>query len=212
MQRTNRVTVVAPHPDDEVFGVGGLMCALVERGYRLRLVAVTDGEAAFGPLPGEQLAALATRRCQERLVSLEALGIAEHTEIIALGIPDGHVASHEPGLTDRIADLAGPAMFASWRHDGHPDHEAVGRAAAVAASASGADLYEYPVWAGYLGRMGLLGNTRRRQFKLSPELRSAKMRAVRAHCSQLEPSPDGQPVVPPELVEALATSEEVVFG
>ncbi|MDQ3738785.1 MAG: PIG-L family deacetylase, partial [Actinomycetota bacterium] len=81
MQQTNRVTVVAPHPDDEVFGVGGLMRALVERGYGLRVVAVTDGEAAFGPLPDDQQAALVKRRSEERLVSLEALGIAQHTEI-----------------------------------------------------------------------------------------------------------------------------------
>ncbi|CAN5686504.1 MAG: PIG-L family deacetylase [Acidimicrobiia bacterium] len=212
MQRTSRATVVAPHPDDEVFGVGGLMSTLVERGYRVRLVAVTDGEAAFGQLATDERAALVARRSEERLASLEALGLAEHTEIIRLGIPDGRVAAHEPDLAARLADLAGPVMFASWRYDGHPDHEAVGRAAAVAASAGGATLYEYPVWAEHRGRLSHLGRVRQRRFRLSPQLREAKVLAVRAHRSQLEPGPDGRPVVPPEIVDALYTADEVVFG
>lgn len=212
MPRTNRATVVAPHPDDEVFGVGGLMRALVDRGYQLRLIAVTDGEAAFGPLADGQRAAFVALRCEERRASLEALGIAGHTEIISLGVPDGCVASHEPHLADQLADLAGPVMFASWRYDGHLDHEAVGRAAAVAASATGAALYEYPVWAEHRDRLGCLGVVRKRRFRLPPPVRAAKMQAVRAHRSQIEPSPDGLPVVPAALVDALATADEVVFG
>ena len=35
---------------------------------------------------------------------------------------------------------------ATWRGDGHPDHEAVGRAAATAVERTGAVLVEYPVW------------------------------------------------------------------
>lgn len=212
MQRTSRATIVAPHPDDEVFGVGGLMRALVERGYLLRLVSVTDGEASFGSLPDEEQAMLVARRSCEQLEALEALGVAGQTEIIALGVPDGQVACHELDLAARIADLAGPVLFASWRHDGHPDHEAVGRAAAAAAPVAGAALYEYQVWAEHRDRLGGLGNARRRRFRLSPAVRDAKIRAVSAHRSQLEPSPDGRPVVPPELVDALAVADEVVIG
>ena len=40
------VAVVAAHPDDEVLGVGGTMAMLAAAGARLRLIAVTDGEAS----------------------------------------------------------------------------------------------------------------------------------------------------------------------
>ena len=42
-------------------------------------------------------------------------------------------------------------LAAPWRHDGHPDHEAVGRAAAVAARRTDARLVEYPVWMWHWG-------------------------------------------------------------
>src|SRR6266852_506851 len=42
------VVVVAPHPDDETLGVGGMLHDLSARGWRVTVVAVTDGEAAYG--------------------------------------------------------------------------------------------------------------------------------------------------------------------
>ena len=43
--RQGRVVVIAPHPDDEVFAVGGLMTMLAWAEYELEVGAVTDGEA-----------------------------------------------------------------------------------------------------------------------------------------------------------------------
>jgi GlcNAc-PI de-N-acetylase len=45
--------IVAAHPDDEILGAGGTMALLAAAGTRLRLVAVTDGEASH---PGTLLA------------------------------------------------------------------------------------------------------------------------------------------------------------
>ncbi|MST31813.1 hypothetical protein GHK86_03595, partial [Acidimicrobiaceae bacterium USS-CC1] len=39
-----RVLVVAPHPDDEVLGAGGLLQVLRGRGVAIEVCAVTDGE------------------------------------------------------------------------------------------------------------------------------------------------------------------------
>ncbi len=68
-----------------------------------------------------------------------------------LGLPDGKLAENESRLADVLTDIlaarpAGTWCAATWRGDGHPDHEAVGRAAAVAASRTGAVLLEYPIW------------------------------------------------------------------
>ena len=39
----NRVLVLAPHPDDEVFGCGGAIMRHVERGVSVRVIVVSDG-------------------------------------------------------------------------------------------------------------------------------------------------------------------------
>ena len=52
------------------------MREIVLRGHGLRILAVTDGEAAFGPASPSARAALAELRAEERTAALEALGIA----------------------------------------------------------------------------------------------------------------------------------------
>ena len=42
-----RVVVVAPHPDDEILGCGGLLGHAAGQGMQVRVVAVTDGEACY---------------------------------------------------------------------------------------------------------------------------------------------------------------------
>jgi hypothetical protein len=52
--------------------------------------------------------------------------------------------------------VPGDLCLATWRGDGHPDHEAVGRAAARAARFVGATLWEFPVWAWHWARPGAI--------------------------------------------------------
>ncbi|MEI6861832.1 MAG: PIG-L family deacetylase, partial [Verrucomicrobiota bacterium] len=56
----SRVTVLAPHPDDEALGTGGLIQQALARGAAVRVVLLTDGapnnpaaaETAAGQLKG----------------------------------------------------------------------------------------------------------------------------------------------------------------
>ena len=57
----------------------------------------------------------------------------------------GHADELPGALHDRLAP--GDLVLAPWQHDGHPDHDAAGRAAIAAAPARGARLLRYPVWA-----------------------------------------------------------------
>ena len=56
------VAMVAAHPDDEVLGVGGTIAMLAAAGVRLRLIAITDGEASH---PGADPAMLGQVRAAE---------------------------------------------------------------------------------------------------------------------------------------------------
>ena len=57
--------VVAPHPDDEVLGVGGLLSLLARAGTAIHVVAVTDGEASHPKSPTLTPQELAARRISE---------------------------------------------------------------------------------------------------------------------------------------------------
>ncbi|MDX1890360.1 PIG-L family deacetylase [Mycolicibacterium sp. 050158] len=142
------LVLVAPHPDDETLGFGATASLLHTRGVDVTVVCVTDGG---GSVPG--LSQLERRWLEDdRRVELEkATAILGLGEAIRLELPDGEVAEHQAELTDRLVEIvgAGPRgtwCAATWRGDGHPDHEAVGRSAAAAAERTGASLLEYPVW------------------------------------------------------------------
>jgi LmbE family N-acetylglucosaminyl deacetylase len=45
-----KMVVIAPHPDDEVLGAGGLIAAQAFLGVEIVVVAVTDGEILESPL------------------------------------------------------------------------------------------------------------------------------------------------------------------
>jgi LmbE family N-acetylglucosaminyl deacetylase len=209
--RTN-VLVLAPHPDDEVFGAAGLMCALVSAGHRVQLVAVTDGEAAYGPLPASATIALIYRRARERHLALQRLGVSRDIELVRLGLPDGAVSCHQNELAEAIATMGATIIVSTWRHDGHPDHEAVGEAAAEAAHRTGANHWEYVVWAGHHGLLGRAERAQAWEVPMTTATRSAKIAAARLFRSQLEPSPDGRPVVPRELIDRLEHDAEMVLA
>ena len=61
------------------------------------------------------------------------------------GAPTGGTGAWPSALVP-LLDGAGVCL-ATWRGDGHPDHEAAGAAAAAVCSRLGVGLVEYPVWA-----------------------------------------------------------------
>ena len=140
----DHVVVVAPHPDDEVLGTGGLLQKLAGAGVRAEIWAVTDGEASHRGVPPDRLGRV---RTAESELALGRLGLRDVPRV-RLGFRDGRVAERVAELTDNLATRLGPASLcvAPWRGDGHPDHDACGRAAATASGAVGGELLEYLVW------------------------------------------------------------------
>jgi len=200
--------IVAPHPDDEVLGAGGLLARLGGE-----LVAVTDGEASH---PGSTVLAagrLAGLRRAETAEALAALG-RPGTVVHHLAQPDGAV--DEPLLTGQLAELLRPGRWcvATWRGDGHPDHEAVGRAAAAACGATGARLVEYPVWAWHWSGPGdgRLPFDRARRLDLDDATQAAKRIAIDCFTTQvrpLGPDPADAAVLPPTVLARFTRAFEV---
>lgn len=189
-----RVVVVAPHPDDEVLGVGGTMTVLDGLGWVVAVVAVTDGEVAA---PG------AVRRA-ESAEAMRRLSLG-HVPLVRLGFSDGAVAAAEDELAARLGPLLDGAALclAPWRGDRHPDHEAAGRAAATACRRAGAALIEYPVWAWHWARPGDGAVPWERARRVDHH--AAKADAAQAFTSQLDA------ILPPPVLARLCRPFEVLF-
>lgn len=196
-----QLAVVAPHPDDEVLGCGGLLAALAPLGVRVSLLAVTDGEASH---PGSSLwpsGRLRQARLLESARALHRLGLPpDSLRWVRLGFADSQVARREAQLVARLEQaLAGHShVITTWREDGHCDHEAVGRATALAADRLGIRLYEVPIWAWHWAAPEdpRIPWQRAHKLLLTPAWLARKQAAIGAHRSQLQADPStGAPAV-----------------
>lgn len=213
----HRAVIVAPHPDDEILMLGGLMQQLARLRRRLLLIAVTDGSASHAGSTEWTPQRLALERPQESADALRRLRLHSPPQILRLGLPDGAVVDACASLTDRLTDLlhGDDVVFSTWRHDGHPDHDATGRACARATARRGAALVEVPVWAWHWARPGdtRLPWQRARRVLLEGEASQRKREAVRAFTSQLLPdaSTGAGPILRSTTVERTARPFELVF-
>ncbi|CAM3132432.1 acetylglucosaminylphosphatidylinositol deacetylase [Pseudomonas floridensis] len=213
-----RAVIIAPHPDDEVLGCGGLMRQLAQLEREILLISVTDGTASH---PGSTLwpvQRLSVIRPQESADALNRLDIPlERLEWLRAGLQDGGVAADEEALVVLLEQhlCATDVVFATWSRDGHGDHEAVGRAAAKACQHTSAQLHEVPVWAWHWAdpEDERLPWDRARKVLLDPETIARKRDAAHAFASQLQGDPGIglSPVLPAGVLERLLQPFEVVF-
>jgi LmbE family N-acetylglucosaminyl deacetylase len=206
------VSVVAAHPDDEVLGVGGTMAILAAAGARVRLIAVTDGDASH---PDSDPAVMARTRTAESAVALGRLG-APGTDVIRLRLPDTAVAAHEEELTASLRELCAgfDVCLAPWEEDAHSDHEAAGRAARRAATADGRTVLSYPIWMWHWARPAdpRIPWSRACRIPLPAEISARKQNAIEAFASQLASRGPGLgPVLPPGIVAHFTTEQEVLL-
>ncbi|MCK6448671.1 MAG: PIG-L family deacetylase [Planctomycetes bacterium] len=127
-----RVLVFAPHPDDEVLGLGGTLALHAARGDAVRIVIATDGAAG---LEGADRQRVAELRAAESRAAARELGL---DDVRFLECPDGGL-DKEPALAAKlaavIAEFAPDAVYLPSPFEYHADHRAL---SAVGASALGA--------------------------------------------------------------------------
>lgn len=162
--------VVAPHPDDETLGAGGLIYTCAKRGVQLTIVLLTDGERSR-----DDVANLADVRVGELNRARRALGVPEG-RLVRLGLPDGQLGHYEEDIVEFLAALAcaQTTLILPLASDGHPDHEAAARAGQRVATRSALTALEYPIWAWHHCAPGELDLSRGRYFALSSRAQQAK--------------------------------------
>lgn len=201
-----RLMVVAPHPDDEVLGAGGLIQRALAENVVVEVIAVTGGEASHLGSSAASALDLRAIRARETRDALSRLGWPSPS-VLDVGLRDGHVAQDEARLTDVLGSLALPddLWVTPWRRDGHPDHEACARATAAACSKVGARVLASLIWAWHWAdpdgedipwHSGW-------RLDLSARERARKRWSIGAFRSQIEPlgdAPEDAAILPPHVL------------
>ena len=185
------LVVVAPHPDDESLGCGGLIAEACARGRAVRLVIVSDGCGSHthsALYPPERLRAL---REAETLEAVAALGLPA-AQVSFLRLPDAGVPSMGPeadAAAEAVAaaarDCDAGAVCVTWAHDPHCDHQAAAAIVRLAQAKFGETrAFAYPVW-GWTLPPGTEVGPAPSGFRLDVGAhRAAKATAIAAHRSQ----------------------------
>jgi LmbE family N-acetylglucosaminyl deacetylase len=172
--------VVAPHPDDEILGAGGLIRTWAVRGAEVSVLSVSDGEAAEPARQG-----LGMIRREELSEALRKL-CPTHISVTRLGLPDGRIAQHANRLRNAILSMARGklTLIAPYEHGGHPDHEAVGDVCLEFARSQQLPIARYSIWARQAAEQ--LREARWGKFLLDSEALRAKARALGCFRTRLE--------------------------
>lgn len=198
------VVVVAPHPDDETLGAGGLIATAADDGVPVHVLLVTRGEGSHPDSPTTTPDELRTVRDDEFRRALRTLHPAASASV--LDVPDGGLREHPDVLRDALsARLAGAPrptlVLAPWRGDGHRDHRIAGELAEeVVGRTDGVDLLAYPVWAWHWDDpdASAMPWDHARALPVSAAVLERKRAALDAYTSQtqpLSPAPGDEAVV-----------------
>ncbi len=193
-----RPLILAPHPDDESLGCGGLIAGCCGQGKPPLVVILTDGAASHPGSAQYPPARLAALRAAEAYAAVAQLGLGrEHLRF--LHQPDTALAVTEAAVAQLVAwaqegncgVIVGP-----WQADPHCDHEAGALLARSVASRTGCRLLAYPVWGWLLAGDTWLPHRVSAGWRLPiAEHLEAKGAAIRAHASQygdlVPDSPEG---------------------
>jgi LmbE family N-acetylglucosaminyl deacetylase len=94
-----RVLVVAGHPDDSEFYMGGTLLRMQEAGCVIRLVAMTDGDRAYYPF-GVPEGLTETRRGEQSRAAKMWGG-----DVVFLGYRDGRLPINDETVADLLAEI-----------------------------------------------------------------------------------------------------------
>ncbi len=207
------ILILAPHPDDEALGCGGLITRLCREVNPPHVAILTGGGGSLrghSDMPEEEV--IKARR-QLTLNSARELGLPE-SNIQFLDFVDGYL-SEQPKeeiekLKELIKEVNPQTILVPHSGEGWPDHLAV-RQIGLDMAPTGTDVYEYCVWMWYYN-VWKLDWKNACSLKMSPEEHAAKLRAVDAYVKPLAPT--GTPwsgILPKPFLRANTSDTELYF-
>lgn len=129
--KANRVLVLAPHPDDDVFGCGGTCKKIADGGGSITVCYFCDGA---GGVPEGRDEAGEVRHYDQNLINIRKSESKKSAEILGIGkqvffgYRDGKLAAGSAAiraLSDLIKEIKPDIIFVPSFLDNHPDHRVV---------------------------------------------------------------------------------------
>lgn len=173
VKENDRILIVAPHPDDECIGPGGILALYPQQ---CKVIVLTDGREGQGdraPKLEKQI------RKQEFIEEMEKAGIRDYE---MLDYEDGSLMQHTDCL-NQINLSPFTKIFVTGIHDNHPDHTAACVSVQEALKSQGivdVEMYLYEVHAPLREATHILDIT---------EVMEEKLDLIRCHKSQLTSLP-----------------------
>ncbi|MDZ4792386.1 MAG: PIG-L deacetylase family protein [Hyphomicrobiales bacterium] len=195
------VVIMAPHPDDETLGCGGLIAQAAAHERPVIIIVMTDGTQSHPNSARFPAPCLAETRRLESSEAAKLLGL-DPDRIVFLGLQDGALPASGEGFSAAVESVfricqtaSAAALFCTWRHDHHLDHKAAWRMAEnVQSRRLHMRLWAYPVWGRALPAPIAEDAPAGVRLDIAAHL-AAKQSAIRAHRSQvtdmIDDDPDG---------------------
>lgn len=208
-----KVLIVAPHPDDEVIGCGGLIARLVKEGNMPHIAILTGGEGSHGSccsIERDQIV-LERRKLTRRALDILEVG-SDH--LYEINFPDGGISEAHPQvetLAKLIEILKPDAVFVPHWGEGWSDHVKTAEIVKNLLPDS-ASVYEYCVWMWYYNVWRGLNWTNAFNLRMTPMEHRLKLTAMDAYINPLAPC--GKPwsgVLPKVFVKANSGNRELYF-
>ena len=141
IKNTDRLLIVAPHPDDETVGCGGLLARF---GPQCDVLLLTDGRKGVPSDGSKSESETALIRKAELDAAAAFFGVGH---VFALALPDSRLSEHA-GAVSSFDLRPYDKLFVPNRHERHPDHAAAYRIIKKLAKKqrAKAELLEYEVW------------------------------------------------------------------
>lgn len=210
---TGNVVILAPHPDDEVFGCGGLIARLVAKGQTPHVIVLTGGGGSHRGCCSTAESDIISARRELTHKAMAALGLPE-SNIYELNFTDGNIGEGNPEekkkLVALILEIKPDVILVPHNGEGWPDHLAA-RELRIELAGDDTEVYEYCVWMWYY-RQKNLDWKNGYVLKMSRAEHQNKLDAINIYHSALAPC--GKPwvgVLPKLFVKANSTNQELFF-
>ena len=213
-----KTMVIAPHPDDEVLGCGGLIARLVNKGNAPHIAILTSGEGSHRGCCRTSEDDIVVSRRNLAFTAAGTLG-APAGNYHFIGLPDGSIPGKDDEskqvkiLRNLILDLNPDTVFVPHWGEGWPDHLNAARLVRSILREEGhqPSVYEYAVWMWYyfVWRLDWRNAV---QLKMRDSEYHLKCRAVDEYV--IPQAPCGRPwsgVLPDLFISANKRSREIYF-
>lgn len=207
------ILIIAPHPDDEVIGCGGLISRLVGEGNTPHIIVMTRGEASHHGCCDTPDGEIIHARRQLTRNALTILGVPEDN-LHELNFPDGGITEN-CGELERLKvllkKLAPNSILVPHWGEGWPDHVNTSRIV-KGLLPSDTKIWEYCVWMWYYNVWRGLDWKNATILEMTPHEHELKLRAIDAYTQPLAPC--GKPwsgVLSEVFLNANRWSKELYF-